>query len=73
MVSGSYIFSAIIAASVSNNINLNDGSGFAAIDASYSAGDNFYINVGAQSTYGDIFTEYWYYTHSVYFQAEYYF
>jgi len=73
MINTSYMFSPIVTASASHNRNLNDGSGFAGINASYSAGDNFYINVGVLSTYGDIFTEYWYYPHSVYFQAEYYF
>ncbi|MBZ0199607.1 MAG: hypothetical protein K8H86_07055 [Ignavibacteriaceae bacterium] len=41
--------------------------------AVYSAGENFYFNIGAQLTYGSEFTEYWYYSNSLYLQGEYYF
>ncbi len=73
VVSASYIFSPLVTLSVTDNINLNDGSGFIGMISAYSAGDNFYLNIGAQLTYGSEYTEYWYYPNSLYLQGEYYF
>ena len=59
--------------SFSNNSNLNDGSGFITFQCNYSMYENFYLNLGLQSTYGSEFTEYWYYPFSIYLQSEFYF
>jgi hypothetical protein len=53
--------------------NFNDGSGFVGFLASYSAKENFTLNLGSQITYGGRESEYWYYPFSLYLQAEYYF
>jgi hypothetical protein len=63
----------LVTTSVSLNCNLNDGSGFAAVSASYNALENLYINLGAQITYGSQFDEYWYYPSSLYVSGEFYF
>ena len=72
-VSANYIFSFITSASILLNQNLNDGSGFIAANGLYSITSNLSLTLGAQFTYGNILSEYWYYPHSVYIQAEYYF
>ncbi|MBU2491488.1 MAG: hypothetical protein KJ571_02615 [Bacteroidetes bacterium] len=63
----------LITFTLSNNTNLNDGSGYLSILANYSLTENIYINVGTQILYGNDFTEYWYYSKSFYAQGEYYF
>lgn len=69
----SYLVTPLLTASLSDNHNFDDGSGFIGISANYSLSDNTYVNAGAQITYGGKFSEYWYYPKSVYLQAEYYF
>ena len=72
-LSANYTISFITSASLLINQNLNDGSGFAALSGLYSVSSDFSLTLGAQFTYGKDFSEYWYYPHSVYLQAEYYF
>ncbi len=72
-VSANYTFSYITSASILINQNLNDGSGFIAASGLYSVTSNLSLTLGAQFTYGNNFSEYWYYPYSVYLQAEYYF
>jgi hypothetical protein len=72
-VSANYMFSLITSASLTINQNLNDGSGFVTVNGLYSVTSDFNITLGAQLTFGNDFSEYWYFPHSVYLQAEYYF
>ncbi|MFZ0456013.1 MAG: hypothetical protein WCE54_23300 [Ignavibacteriaceae bacterium] len=72
-LSANYVFSFITSASLLVNQNLNDGSGFVAVSGLYSITSNLSLTVGAQITYGNDFSEYWYFPHSVYSQVEYYF
>ncbi len=72
-LSTNYTISFITSASLIINQNLNDGSGFVALSGLYSVSSDFSLTLGAQFTYGNDFSEYWYYPHSVYLQAEYYF
>ncbi len=71
--SANYVFSFITSASLMVNQNLNDGSGFVVISGLYSISSNLSVTVGAQITYGNDFSEYWYFPHSIYSQVEYYF
>ena len=71
--SASYTFSLLFNSSFAVNQNLNDGSGFISLVGSYSLLQDLYFTFGSQLTYGKEFTEYWYYPHSVYLQAEFYF
>ncbi len=71
--SANYIFSLIFNSSLAINQNLNDGSGFVSLIVSYSFLQDLYLTLGSQLTYGKKFTEYWYYPHSIYIQAEFYF
>ena len=72
-ISANYTFSFITSATVMINQNLNDGSGFIAASGLYSVTSNLSLTLGAQYTYGNNFSEYWYYPHSVYLQGQYYF
>ena len=72
-LSANYVFSFITSASLMVNQNLNDGSGFVVITGLYSITSNLSLTIGAQITYGNEFSEYWYFPHSVYSQVEYYF
>jgi hypothetical protein len=72
-LSANYVFSFITSASLLVNQNLNDGSGFIVISGLYSVTSNLSLTVGAQITYGNEFSEYWYFPHSIYSQIEYYF
>jgi len=58
---------------LSNNINLNDNSGYIGINGNYSLTENFYLSGGAQISYGSEFEEYWYYPNAYYLQGEFYF
>jgi hypothetical protein len=69
-ISANYLLTPLLSASISNNINLDDKSGFAGLTASYSLTGNLYVHLGLQYTYGDEYSEYWLYPHSIYFQAE---
>ncbi|MFA3782403.1 hypothetical protein ABRY23_04990 [Melioribacteraceae bacterium 4301-Me] len=69
----SYQLSPLLSVSLSNNINLNDGSGFIGGSGNYPLTENFYLNLGLQIIYGSDNTEYWYYPNSIYLEGEYYF
>lgn len=56
-----------------NNFNFDDGSGFAGITATVSTSDNTSLIIGAQLSYGEIFSEYWYYPTSFYLRGDWYF
>ncbi|MFC2133465.1 hypothetical protein ACFLR4_04995 [Bacteroidota bacterium] len=71
--SAMYQLTPLINVTLSNNINLNDSSGFISIIGNYSITSDIFLNLGTQLFYGDEFTEYWYYPNSFYFQAEIYF
>ena len=72
-LSANYVFSFITSASLMVNQNLNDGSGFVAVSGLYAITSNLSLTVGAQITYGNEFSEYWYFPHSIYSQVEFYF
>lgn len=72
-VSANYTFSFITSASLLLIQNLNDGSGFVVVSGLYSISSDLTLNIGTQITYGNDFSEYWYYPQSVYSQVEYYF
>lgn len=72
-VSAMYQATPLFLITVSNNINLNDKSGFVGLIGNYSVTSDFYMNIGAQIFYGSNLTEYWYFPDSYYLQAEYYF
>lgn len=68
-----YQFNPLLMLMISNVTNLNDKSGYIGVTGNYSVTENFYLNLGIQTTYGQMLTEYWYYPHSFYLQGEYYF
>ena len=72
-ISSNYLFTPLITGTISNNIDINDGSGFVNISCSYSLSGNSDLSLGSLITYGKEFTEYRYYQNSVYLQAELYF
>lgn len=69
----SYQLTPLLTISISNNTNINDGSGFTGGICNYSLTENIYLNFGLQAAYGSNNSEYWYYPNSVYLQGEYYF
>ncbi len=73
VVSASYQMTALLTATVSNNSNLNDGSGYLNISGVYSLSDNSSITAGGLISYGNRYTEYWYYPTSYYLEAEMFF
>ena len=72
-ISTSYQFTPLITGTLSNNITLNDGSGFVNPSINYSMSDNSTLTFGSLVTYGKQFTEYWYYQNSFYMQLQVYF
>jgi len=72
-VSAVYQLTPLFNLTVTNNLNLNDKSGFIGVIGNYSITSDIYINIGSQIFYGDELTEYWYYPNSIYLQAEIYF
>ncbi len=69
----SYQYHPLITLTLSNNTNLNDGSGFISLVGNYSAAEDFYLSLGSQFFYGSELSEYWYYSTSIYLQGEFYF
>ncbi|MGD0337519.1 MAG: hypothetical protein ABSB78_01885 [Bacteroidota bacterium] len=63
----------LVMASISTIGNLNDGSRFFAIIATYSVTENTSLTLGGQIFTGDQFTEYWYYPGSIFLKGEFYF
>ncbi|HKI79004.1 MAG TPA: hypothetical protein VKA26_10720 [Ignavibacteriaceae bacterium] len=72
-LSSAYQITPLFAGTISNNINLNDGSGFVSISGDYSMTGNSTFTLGGFFTYGQEYTEYKYYQNSIYIQAELYF
>ncbi len=72
-ISGSYQLTPLFTVTLSNNSNLNDGSGYFNITSAYSLSDNASLTLGGLRSYGSSFTEYWYYPTSFYLQAEMFF
>ena len=72
-VSGSYLLTPLINLTISNTLNLNDKSGYLGFSGNYSLISNLDLTAGIQITYGDQFSEYWYYPASFYFKCDYYF
>ncbi|MCL5029430.1 MAG: hypothetical protein M1480_10505 [Bacteroidetes bacterium] len=73
VVSASYQLTALLTTTVSNNSNLNDGSGYLNLSGVYSLTDNSSLTAGGLISYGNRFSEYWYYPTSFYLQAEMFF
>ncbi len=73
IISGSYQYTPLLAFTLANNWNLNDGSGYVNLNAAYSVSDNATVTAGAFLRYGNQFTEYWYYPDSYYLEAQLFF
>jgi len=73
VVTASYQVTALFTSTVSNNSNLNDGSGYLNVNGVYSLSDNSSLTAGSLISYGGRFSEYWYYPSSYYLQAELFF
>ena len=73
VVSGSYQLTPLTTVSLSSNSNFNDGSGYVAGTATYSASDNTSLTLGTLYTYGSSFAEYWYYPQAYYMKLDVYF
>lgn len=69
----SYQITPLLNFSVNNTFNLNDGSGFFGFSAYYSITSDFYILAGTQLSYGNEFTEYWFFPDAYFLQGEFYF
>ena len=69
----SYQITPLFTVTLSNNLNLNDKSGYFNPLAAYSLSDNATLNLGALISYGKELTEYWYYPGSIYLQGELFF
>ncbi len=72
-VNANYRINDLTNAGISNNINLNDGSGFASVSGIYQLTQSWQLNLTAMLTYGDIGTEYRIYPYSLYLLTEYFF
>ena len=72
-LSTNYLFTPLITGTISDNTDINDGSGFVNVSCSWSFTENSNLTLGALITYGKEFTEYWYYQNSLYIQTELYF
>jgi hypothetical protein len=69
----SYQLTSLFTFSVTNNSNLNDGSGYLSFVGTYSLSDNSTAAAGVLTTYGNKFTEYSYYPTSFYLQGQFFF
>ena len=72
-VMASYLLHPLVTVSASSITNLVDGSGLIAGSLLYSLTGNAGILLGAQLTFGEELSEYWYYPPTVYCQVDYYF
>lgn len=72
-VSGTYQLTPLLSLTLAENSNLNDGSGFAMVGGTYSLSNNATLDLGSLITYGNKYTEYWYYPTSYYLQCQYFF
>lgn len=69
----SYLVHPLVTVSATSISNLVDGSGLVSCSAHYAVTGEAGILAGAQLTYGDELSEYWYYPPTVYFQFDFYF
>ncbi len=72
-LSASYQVTALLTVTGAENMNLNDGSGFSNVSGAYSLSDNSTLTLGALISYGNKFSEYWYYPTSIYVQGQWFF
>ena len=72
-VMGTFLLHPLLTLSATSITNLVDGSGLVAGSLLYSVTGNAGILAGAQVTYGDEGSEYWYYPPTFYLQFDYYF
>lgn len=68
-----YQLTPLLTIQLSDNVNLNDKSGYLGINGNYSVTEDFYLSGGAQVSYGNKFDEFWYYPKAFYLQGEFYF
>ncbi len=73
VASAAYQFTPLLNITMTGNINFNDSSGFLNLLAKYNVLENFDAGLGVQYFFGDGFTEYWYYSNSLYLQGDFYF
>jgi hypothetical protein len=72
-LSCNYLFTPLFTGTISNNSDINDGSGFVLVSASYSLTENSTLTLGNLITYGSEYSEYRYYQNALYLQLETYF
>ena len=72
-LSTNYLFTPLITGTISDNTDINDGSGFVNVSCLWSLTENTNLTFGSLITYGKEFTEYWYYQNSFYMQVELFF
>jgi hypothetical protein len=72
-ITAGYLIHPLVNLSLSSTQNLNDGSGFSGFTIQYSYLQNLDISFGSQFSYGDNFTEYWFYGTSIYLLGQFYF
>lgn len=70
---GNYQFNPLLGFNFGSSFNLVDGSGFFLGGGNYSYSENIYLSCGAMLSFGSDYSEYWYYSNSIYGQIEYYF
>lgn len=70
---GSYLLHPLVSLQAGLVRNLNDRSGYAGGTVTLSITDEASVAVGGQFTFGDAFTEYWYYPRSYYLRGDWYF
>lgn len=68
-----YLIHPLVTATAGYTTSATDGSGYAAIALSNSAGESVTLSAGGQVFHGDVFDEYWYYPSSLYLRMEYFF
>ncbi len=68
-----YLIHPLVNLSLSETHNLNDGSGFVGFTIQYSYLANLDLSASAQFSYGDEYTEYWFYGNSMYLLGQFYF
>lgn len=69
-LSSNYLFTPLFTGTISNNLDINDGSGFVLMSGSYSLTENSTLTFGNLITYGSEYSEYWYYQNTVYLQFQ---
>ncbi len=73
VLSGSFQLTPLLTLTAADNANLNDGSGYILFSGNYSLSDNGTLTLGIFQSYGNTFTEYWYYPKAYYLQGQFFF